>query len=153
MRQAGVVAAGALYALDHHVERLAEDHRLAKVIAEAVTETPELRLVPPEVETNLVWFDIERSDLAASAFAENLKQHGILVHVAGRKTLRACTHLDVTARTGRAGCECDSPNRPQSRWSSLIIMRIRSLHSWNMTPKEAVALQRELASRIDSPAA
>src|SRR5439155_17697234 len=53
MRQAGILAAAALYALDHNVERLAEDHRHARVIAEAIADTPSLRLDPPEVETNL----------------------------------------------------------------------------------------------------
>src|SRR5262249_27787163 len=59
MRQAGVIAAGALYALEHHVERLAEDHRNAQVLAQAIGETPGLRLDPPEVDTNLVWFRID----------------------------------------------------------------------------------------------
>src|SRR5262249_14772351 len=57
MRQAGVLAAAALHALDHHVERLADDHRNAQVIARAVADTPGLRLVPPEVETNLIWVE------------------------------------------------------------------------------------------------
>src|SRR5688572_8735021 len=56
MRQAGVIAAGALYALENHVERLADDHRNAQVLAEAIRDTPRLTLHPPEVETNLVWF-------------------------------------------------------------------------------------------------
>src|SRR5262249_7597967 len=59
MRQAGVLAAAALYALDHHVNRLEEDHRNARVLAEAIADTPGLRLVPAEVETNLVWFVVE----------------------------------------------------------------------------------------------
>ena len=49
MRQAGVLAAACIYALDHHIERLAEDHRNAQVIAEAIADTPGLQLVPPEV--------------------------------------------------------------------------------------------------------
>src|SRR5207302_9806810 len=60
MRQAGVVAAGALYALEHHQTRLLEDHRNAQVLARAVADTPALRLDPPEVETNLAWFAVER---------------------------------------------------------------------------------------------
>src|SRR5206468_11896101 len=59
MRQAGVAAAGALFALENHVERLAEDHRNARVIAQAVAQTPGLRLVPPEVETNLIFFHVD----------------------------------------------------------------------------------------------
>src|SRR5215470_2873988 len=59
MRQAGILAAAALYALDHHIERLADDHRNAQVIAAAIAHTPGLRLVPPEVETNLIWFRVD----------------------------------------------------------------------------------------------
>src|SRR5437667_6710145 len=59
MRQVGVLAAAADYALDHHVERLAEDHRNAQVIAQAVADTPGLRLDPPEVETNLIWIEVD----------------------------------------------------------------------------------------------
>jgi threonine aldolase len=97
MRQAGVLAAAALYALDHHVERLAEDHRNAQVVAAAVADTPGLRLTPPDVETNLVWFDVEPELGTARDVAAALKQQGVLVHVAGPRTLRACTHLDVSA--------------------------------------------------------
>src|SRR5581483_1670520 len=59
MRQAGAIAAGALYAVENHIERLAEDHRNAQVIAQAIAEVPGLRLNPPEVETNLIWLQVE----------------------------------------------------------------------------------------------
>jgi threonine aldolase len=97
MRQAGVVAAAALYALEHHVERLADDHRHARVIAQAVADTPGLRLDPPEVETNLIWFEVEPELGTAREVAAALQQRGMLVHTAGPHTLRACTHLDVSA--------------------------------------------------------
>jgi len=97
MRQAGVLAAAALYALDHHVERLAEDHRNAQVVARAITDTPGLRLDPPDVETNLIWFEVEPELGTARDVAAALKAHGVLVHVGGPHTLRACTHLDVSA--------------------------------------------------------
>ncbi len=97
MRQAGVAAAAALYALEHHVERLAEDHRNARILAEAIADTPGLRLDPPEVETNLVWFEVDADLGTARSVATALKQHGVLVHPAGPQTMRACTHLDVTA--------------------------------------------------------
>lgn len=97
MRQAGVLAAAALYALDHHVERLAEDHRNAQVIAKAIAETPGMHLVPPEVETNLIWFRVEREVGTAKEVAAALKERGVLIHAAGPQTLRACTHLDISA--------------------------------------------------------
>jgi threonine aldolase len=105
MRQAGTIAAGALYALEHHVERLADDHRKARVIAGAIAETPGLRLVPPEVETNLIWFVVEPEVATAKDVAGALKQRGVLVHAAGAQLLRACTHLDVSAAQAERAAE------------------------------------------------
>jgi threonine aldolase len=103
MRQAGVIAAAALYALENHVARLAEDHRNAQVIARAIADTPGLRLDPPEVETNLVWFIVEPELGTAREVAAGLKQRGVLIHVSGQQVMRACTHLDVsTAQAERA---------------------------------------------------
>lgn len=97
MRQAGVIAAAALYALDHHVERLAEDHRNAQVIAQAIADVPGLRLDPPEVHTNLVWFEVEDGPAAAKDVLSKLKARGVLVGGGDGRVLRACTHLDVSA--------------------------------------------------------
>lgn len=97
MRQVGIAAAAALYAVENHVERLADDHRNAKVIAQAITDTPGLRLDPPEVETNLIWFEVDRDLGTAKDVAATLKQRGVLVHTPGPRTIRACTHLDISA--------------------------------------------------------
>ncbi len=97
MRQAGVAAAAALYALDNHIPRLAEDHRNAQVIAQAIAATPCLRLDPSEVETNLIWFEVDSEFGTAKEVAAALKQRGVLVHAPGPQALRACTHLDVSA--------------------------------------------------------
>jgi threonine aldolase len=97
MRQAGIAAAAALYALDHHIERLAEDHRNAQIIAQAIADTPGLRLEPPEVQTNLLWFEVDRQFATAKEVVATLKQRGILIYAAGPYRLRACTHLDVSA--------------------------------------------------------
>ncbi len=97
MRQAGMAAAGALFALENHVERLAEDHRNAQVIAQAVTDTPGLRLEPAEVETNLIFFRVEREAGTAQAVAAALKARGVLVLPTAPQMIRACTHLDVSA--------------------------------------------------------
>jgi threonine aldolase len=105
MRQAGVAAAGALYAVEHHIERLAEDHRHARVLAQAIADTPGLRLDPPDVETNLVWFEADRDLGTARDVAAALKQRGVLVHPAGPQTLRACTHLDVSAAQAQRAAE------------------------------------------------
>ena len=96
MRQVGILAAAALYALDHHIDRLADDHRHAKVIAEAIADTPGLHLDPPRVETNLIWFNVDREVGTAAELGARLKERGVLVHVAGPQRMRACTHLDVS---------------------------------------------------------
>jgi threonine aldolase len=105
MRQAGVLAAAALYALDHHVERLADDHRNAQVIAQAVADTPGLRLNPPDVHTNLIWFEVDPDLGTAKAVLDSLKARGVLVGYAGPQTLRACTHLDVSAADAERAAE------------------------------------------------
>lgn len=96
MRQGGVIAAAALYALDHHFERLAEDHANAQIIAHAVKGHKALRLDPGYVDTNLVWFEVDRTFMSAKDLAGIMREHGVLLHVAGHTTLRACTHLDVS---------------------------------------------------------
>jgi threonine aldolase len=105
MRQAGILAAAALYALDHHIERLAEDHRNAQVIAQAIADTREFRLVPSQVETNLIWFQVEREAGTAKDVAAALKEQGVLVYAAGPQTIRACTHLDVSAAQAKRVAE------------------------------------------------
>src|SRR5262249_46561394 len=97
MRQVGILAAAALYALDHHIERLADDHRNAQVIARAIADTPGLHLVSPEVDTNLIWFHVDPGLGTAQDVAEALKQRGILALVSGSQVMRAVTHLDVSA--------------------------------------------------------
>lgn len=96
MRQAGILAAACLYALDHHLPRIAEDHAHARIIAEAVRDVPGLTLVPPEVQTNLVWFEVSPSLGTAREVAERLQARGVRVAVLGPNVLRAVTHLDVS---------------------------------------------------------
>lgn len=97
MRQIGIAAAAALYALDHNLERMVEDHRHAQILAEAIADTPGLTLHPPQVDTNLVWFRVDRELGTAKDFTDRMKTLGVLVHVAGPQTIRACTHLDVSS--------------------------------------------------------
>jgi threonine aldolase len=94
MRQAGIIAAACLYALDHHVERLAEDHANARVLAEGLAEVPGIELDPATVETNIVWFDV-RGRLSAPEVAAALKARGVLIGGFGPSRMRAVTHLDV----------------------------------------------------------
>jgi len=101
MRQAGILAAAGLHALDHHVERLADDHRRARVLATAIAETPGLTVNLASVQTNLVFFDLSPShplgrDLAAGRqeFIRRARSYGLLI-AGGAHRLRAVTHLDV----------------------------------------------------------
>jgi threonine aldolase len=105
MRQAGVLAAAAIYALDHHVERLADDHRHARVIAQAVADTPGLRLDPPDIDTNIVFCRIDPELGTAKQVAMAWKARGVLVHVSGPDLIRACTHLDVSAAQAARAAE------------------------------------------------
>jgi threonine aldolase len=91
MRQAGVVAAAALYALEHHVDRLAEDHALAARLAEGLQGLPGLTVEPPQ--TNILFADLEGE--RAAGLMEHLKSRGVLA--TGLYRLRFVTHLDVDA--------------------------------------------------------
>jgi threonine aldolase len=97
MRQAGVIAAGALYALEHHVERLRDDHANAQILAGAIRSCSALKLVPDDVHTNLIWFRIDPAAGGAHDLTARLQERGVLVHALGSHALRACTHLDVSA--------------------------------------------------------
>jgi len=90
-RQSGIVAAGCLYALDHHVERLAEDHANAQYLAERVAALPGVTLNPGEVETNIVIFDVGD----AAALMERVKDE-VELQMVDRRRVRAVTHLDIT---------------------------------------------------------
>lgn len=105
MRQAGVIAAAALYALENHIDRMADDHRNAQTIAAAIADTPGLELCPPEVETNLIWFNIDPDMGNAKDLTASLKADGVLVHPLGPHRLRACTHLDVSSAQAERAAE------------------------------------------------
>ena len=101
MRQAGIIAAGALYALEHNIERLAEDHQNARMLADAVRATPGLKLDPETVDTNIVIFEIDAELGTAAAFSARLRDEGVLMNANAPQRLRAVTHLDVSARASR----------------------------------------------------
>jgi threonine aldolase len=94
MRQAGILAAGALYALEHHVARLVEDHRNARLLAEGLAAVPGVKVDLTRVETNMVY--AEFASPAAEVVAR-LQQLGVLAHAVGPHTLRFVCHLDVAA--------------------------------------------------------
>jgi threonine aldolase len=94
-RQAGVLAAGCLYALDHHVQRLADDHAAARAFAEAVANHVPTAVDPEQVETNMVVIDTGAT--AAAPIAAAAAERGVQVSALGPFMIRAVTHLDVTA--------------------------------------------------------
>jgi threonine aldolase len=96
MRQAGVIAAAALHALEHHVDRLADDHEHARILAVAVAQAEGLRLESGPVETNLVWIAVDPAFGTAADVVARLKARGVLVSALGAQVIRACTHLDVS---------------------------------------------------------
>jgi threonine aldolase len=95
MRQAGFLAATAIYALDHHIERLAIDHSHAKLIEAALQKHPLVREVFP-VETNLIIFELQ-DQATLSNFIARLKENEILILPISETRLRMVTHLDITA--------------------------------------------------------
>ena len=96
MRQAGFLAAAGLYALDHHVERLAEDHENARLFAEIVSGAEGVSLPSDSIETNIVFVDVSGTGLTAEEVSARLEAQGINIGVSGETLLRAVTHLDVS---------------------------------------------------------
>jgi threonine aldolase len=92
MRQTGYVAAACAYALDHNVDRLAEDHELAKELAEGLREIPGIDIDPGHVETNIVVFRVSDARRTAAALAAQ----GIELLVVDEQRLRAVTYLGIT---------------------------------------------------------
>lgn len=97
MRQAGILAAAALYALDHHVERLAEDHANARRLAEALSHMAGLSTDPADTETNIVYFDVEPRLGTGKALCDALRERGVWMLSVAPQRVRAVTHLDVDA--------------------------------------------------------
>ncbi len=95
MRQAGIVAAGGLYALRHHVARLADDHENAIRLADGLAGLPGVRL-DPAPETNLVFFDVAKTGLSGTEAQDRLLAHGVRASGMGGTRLRFVTHLDIS---------------------------------------------------------
>ena len=96
MRQAGIVAAAGIYALDHHIDRLAEDHANARRLSEGLAEAG-LPVEVDQVETNFVQLDAGRLGLNGDEAVARLRAEGVLLSFVARKDmLRALTHLDIS---------------------------------------------------------
>lgn len=97
MRQSGILAAAGLYALEHNVQRLAEDHANARRLAARLREIPDVVIDPAGVATNMLFFDVHSKQLSLPAFVAAMRQQGVLINAVGPQTCRAVTHLDVSA--------------------------------------------------------
>ena len=97
LRQAGMMAASALYALEHNIDRLEEDHDNARAFADAIAEIDGIKLNPADVETNLVFFEVDPRKMTGAELSARLREKKVIAYASGNpQRLRACTHLDVT---------------------------------------------------------
>jgi threonine aldolase len=104
MRQAGIVAAGALFALKNHRTRLTKDHENARLLASGITSIRGLELNPADVETNMLRFRVNR--FTAQELVERLKAAGVLVLPVSRDTIRAVTNLMVSEEDMHEAVKC-----------------------------------------------
>lgn len=95
MRQVGILAAAGIFALERNVERLAEDHANARLIADRLARAPSILIDPGRVETNIVVFQLADGAPDAAAVVTRAGERGVLVFAFGPRTVRAVTHLDV----------------------------------------------------------
>jgi threonine aldolase len=105
MRQVGIIAAGALYALENNCERLTEDHANAQILAEAIRDLDGITMNPNEVDTNIVYFDVDPELGMAADFVAALQNEDVLALAVGPSRLRLVTHLDVDEAGVRRAAE------------------------------------------------
>ena len=96
MRQIGFLGAAGIYALDYHIDRLEEDHRKAKKMAQGLATIKNVRINPEEVETNILFFDVSPSERTAQEVAAATRERGVRVHPTAKTRIRCVTHLDVS---------------------------------------------------------
>ena len=105
MRQIGILAAGALYALQHQMVRLVDDHANARMLASAVRQCKSLSLSDKEPDTNIVIFHVAKGWGTAAEFSDSLKQSGVLSLPFGPQSVRLVTHLDVSRALIEKACD------------------------------------------------
>ncbi len=96
MRQAGILAAAGIYALERHVARLKTDHEHAKKLARQLQHISTIQIAPQHVETNIIIFDIVDEHRSPAELVAALKEHGVLINAVGGQSYRAVTHLHIT---------------------------------------------------------
>lgn len=98
MRQAGILAAAGIYALEHHVARLTDDHSHAKRLARLLQQIPSVQIAPQHVETNIVIFEVTDQRRTPAEIVAALKEQGVLINAIGGLSYRAVTHLNVSSK-------------------------------------------------------
>ncbi|QDT08841.1 threonine aldolase family protein [Planctomycetes bacterium K23_9] len=104
MRQAGIIAAGALYALENHRERLADDHTHAKQLGDAIEACGSLSLRDGRIDTNMIVFDVDAGFCTAADFQAKLESQGVRCFAIGDQAVRLVTHLDVNTQQIETAC-------------------------------------------------
>jgi threonine aldolase len=97
MRQAGIIAAAGVYALENNVARLAEDHENARAFSRTIAQIPGIKLIFDRCETNLVFFDVSDTGMDAATVSDKLLAHDVRIGAMGPYRMRAVTHLDIDA--------------------------------------------------------
>ena len=95
MRQSGIIAAAGIYALENHVERLADDHANAKRLAQDLSQIPGIEIDPDKIDTNMVFFDVRETGLSAPDISSRVLEQGVRIGAINPTTMRAVTHIDV----------------------------------------------------------
>ena len=96
MRQSGSIAAAGVYALEHNVDRMAEDHENARLFADSIANLPGIRVEPDRIETNMVFFEVSQTGMTAAELHQRLLERGVRIGENDRYRMRVVTHLDVT---------------------------------------------------------
>lgn len=96
MRQAGILAAAAIYAIDHNFERLAEDHKRAKILGEYISTLPELEIDLDTVQTNIIIFDVRNTGLSGQQFINMISREGVQMIAFAESKIRAVTNLHIS---------------------------------------------------------
>jgi threonine aldolase len=130
MRQAGVLAAAALYALEHHVERLAEDHAKAQTLAAAVRQSPYLTLQPDQIDTNIVIFSVDPDWGTAPDFVAALGKRGVATLAVSNTRVRAVTHLDISTAQASEAAEILATLGSETPAGASRAPRDAACHTW-----------------------